>query len=85
MVDNEIIIQGLCLEEVMGFIHRKSKRYQAISLNDLESVISKDTEEYSRIRKIILDGYNEYTRSVLNVIFGDIEYISQHTNNGKFK
>ena len=74
----EVIVQGLDLTEVIGFINRKNKRYQAMSLQELETIISKDSEEFSQIRKLFLDGFNDYTRAILRIIFGDIEYLSQY-------
>jgi hypothetical protein len=77
---NEVIIQGLDLEEVIGFINRKNKRYLAICLQDLEDIIKPDSNEYALIRKLLLDNFNDYTRAVLKIIFGDIEYLSNYTH-----
>lgn len=65
------IITGLDLLDIIGFIGRKNKSYQAILLSDIEEILGKDTKEFSQIRKLILDGFNNYTRSVLRVIFGN--------------
>jgi hypothetical protein len=74
----EVIIQGLDIMEVIGFITKKNKRYQAMSLQELETILPADSEEFKMIRKLFLDGYNDYTRSILRIIFGDIEYLSQY-------
>jgi hypothetical protein len=67
-------IDGLDLFDLVSFISKKNKRFIAIILADVEEIIGKDTEEYEQIRKIILDGFNDYTRSVVRIVFGDIEY-----------
>jgi hypothetical protein len=76
--DRGVVIQGLDLMEVINFIGKKNKRYQAMSLQELELIIPKDSEEFKKIRKLFLDGYNDYTRAILRIIFGDIEYLSQY-------
>lgn len=75
-----VVIQGLDVLDVLKFVDKKKQRFLAISLNDLEEIyeargIDKNSEEFQLIRKLILDLVNEYTRSVLRVIFGDIEYL----------
>jgi hypothetical protein len=60
------IIQGLDLMDI--------KSYQARILDELEQILGADTEEFKAVRKLFLDGFNEYTRSVLRTIFGtDLE------------
>jgi hypothetical protein len=79
MVDGEII-QGLDLQDLVKLIAKKSGKFQAILLTDLEEILPKDkyTEEFPKVRKLILDSYNDYTRSVMRAIFGnDFEYISK--------
>jgi hypothetical protein len=49
-----------------------------MSLQELETILPADSEEFKMIRKLFLDGYNDYTRSILRIIFGDIEYLSQY-------
>ena len=68
-----VIIQGLDTLDVITFIRNKNKKYQAILLSDIEKVISRDSPEFKIIRKLVLDSSNEFTRSVLRIIFGDIE------------
>lgn len=76
MGDNRgVVIQGLDLLDIVGFISKKNKKFQAITLSDVEEVLGKDSEEYLLIRKIILDSFNNYTRSIVRSIFGDIEYL----------
>lgn len=74
-MDNGVVIQGLDVLDVVRFIGKKNKKFQAILLNDIEDVLGSDSQEYKLVRKLILDGFNNYTRSVLRVIFGDIEHL----------
>ena len=72
------IVQGLDVLDILGFVDKKQKRFLAISLNELEEIfdaagISRNSQEFQLVRKLILDLVNEYTRSILRVIFGDIE------------
>lgn len=68
-----VLIQGLDLQDIIGFIEKKNKKFQAITLTEFEEVMDKNTAEFRAIRKITLDNYNNYTRSVIRAIFGDVE------------
>lgn len=67
---NGKIVQGMDLLELIENIAKRNKKFQAIMLGEIETVVPKDSEEFRLIRKAILDGMNKYTRSVLKVIFG---------------
>lgn len=72
------VVQGLDVLDILGFMDKKKKRFLAISLNELEEIfdaadISRDSPEFQYTRKLILDLVNEYTRSILVLIFGKIE------------
>ena len=69
------LIQGLDLPDIIGFIDKKNKKFQAITLTEFEEVMDKNSPEFKAIRKITLDNYNNYTRSVVRAIFGDVENI----------
>jgi len=75
-----VVIQGLDLIDVIRFIHKKNKKFEAIILGELEEIMDKDSEEFSLVRKLFLDGFNDYTRSIMRVIFGDVEHLM---NDGK--
>lgn len=80
-----VVIQGLDVIDVLKFIDKKQKRFLAISLNELEDIfeaagIGRDSDEFQLVRKLILDLVNEYTRSILRVIFGDIEHLKYKEN-----
>jgi len=73
VVTEGVIIQGLDLQDIIDFIDKKNKKFQAITLTEYEEILDKNSPEFKAIRKITLDGYNNYTRSVVRAIFGDIE------------
>lgn len=76
------IIQGMDLIDVLKFIARKNRKFQAVILTELEEIfdnskidgLGRDSKEFHLIRKLFLDGWNDYTRSVMRTIFGDIEF-----------
>jgi phage-related tail protein len=80
-MSNKITINGLDAEEILKFLSKKNRRYQAMQLDDIEIILGK-TEEFSKVRKIILDYTNEYTRSVAKLFLGDIEGL--HTDDDRF-
>lgn len=65
------IIQGLDIEDIVKFVSRKKRVFIRVSLDDLENVLGKDTEQYKEVRKIFLNNFNDYERSVLRAIFGN--------------
>jgi hypothetical protein len=69
--DRTVIIQGIDLLDIISFIGKKNKKFQASMLQDMENVLGKDSIEFSQVRHIVLDGLNEYTRLVLRAIFGN--------------
>ena len=66
-----VIIEGLNVLEIVKFLRNKNKKYLAITLNNIEDVLEPDSEEYKLIRKEVLDGFNEFTRAIVEVLFGD--------------
>ena len=66
-----VIIEGLNVLEIVKFLGNKNKKYLAITLNNIEDVLDPNTEEYKLVRKEVLDGFNEYTRAIVEVLFGD--------------
>lgn len=69
----EVTIEGLDVIDVVRYITRKKDKFLAIALAELEETMEKDSNEYKFIRKVFLDAFNDYTRSILRTIFGDIE------------
>ena len=70
MEEKTQIIEGLDIIDVVNHIDKKSRSYQAIMLQDIEQIISKDDPKFGKVRKVILDNLNEYTRSLLRMLFG---------------
>ena len=66
-----VIIEGLNILEVVKFLRNKNKKYLAITLNNIEDVIDPNSDDYRLIRKEVLDGFNEFTRAIVEVLFGD--------------
>ena len=66
--------QGLTELEIVKLINKRKKRYCAIALNDLEEEIQ-DPELFKRIRKILLDNMNSFTRSIFTVVGINVEGI----------
>lgn len=66
--------QGLTELEIVKLINKRKKRYCAIALNDLEEEI-KDAELFKRVRKVLLDNMNSFTRSIFTVVGINVEGI----------
>lgn len=71
MDDNVRMTQNLEVFDIIQFINQKKRLHQKLTLNGIEEILDKDTPEYRAIRKLILDNMNDYTRSVVRVIFGE--------------
>lgn len=67
------IMQQIEVLDVLASIAKKKKKLQAILLQELETIISKSSPEYAKMRKVILDETSDYARSVVKSIFGEIE------------
>lgn len=72
-MEPEVIIEGLDVIDVVRYITRKKDKFLAIALSELEETMDKDSNEYKFIRKVFLDAFNDYTRSILRTFFGNIE------------
>lgn len=68
-----IVIDGLDILDILHFITNKRDKFIAIALAELEEQVAPGTPEFRASRKIILDGFNDYTRSLLRILFGDVE------------
>jgi len=71
--EGQVVIDGLDMFDIITWISKKNRRYIANGLRDLEEILGKDTEAYVRARKLYLDSFNDYTRSILITLFGNIE------------
>jgi hypothetical protein len=66
-------ISGLDIIDIIRVLTRKSKAYQRLMLTDLEQVVS-DPQQFKIVKKICLDAFNDYVRSVSRSLVGeDIE------------
>lgn len=63
---------GLDEIDLTKIIDNKKNAYLKVALESLEREII-DEELYKHIRKIFLDSFNEFVRSVLRLFLGDIE------------
>jgi len=57
--------------DIISTIQRRQKLYLALTLQDVERTLGKNSQEFIQIRKSILDNSNEFVRSVVHAIFGD--------------
>lgn len=69
----KIIIDGISMFDVIQFVSKQNGRYIAKMLARLEDILSDNSKEFQEVRKIVLDGMNDYTRAILIEIFGNIE------------
>ena len=66
-----IFLNGLDLQDIVKYIKTKNKRYLAMTLQDVEELIGKDHPKYVLVRKSVLDGFNNYTRSLVRALFNE--------------
>lgn len=69
------IIQSVNVIEIIKKVGKRNRRLQAILLNEIESNIDKNSPGFEKVRKLLLDETNSFTRAVIRDIFGDIEYL----------
>jgi hypothetical protein len=61
---------GLDIIDILRVYNRKQRAYQWLLLHALEEVVN-DTEQFSKIRKIVLDNLNDLARSYARAIVGE--------------
>lgn len=71
---DEKVFQEVDVYSIIREIGTKNKVLQAKVLSELEKHIE-DKEEFKELRSFILDAQNDYTRSIVRLIFGDIEFL----------
>ena len=69
------VVQEIDVLGIIAAVGKKNKKLQAKLLQELETHLDKNSQEYDVLRKFILDEINSYTRSVMRDIFGDIEFM----------
>lgn len=73
-MEHEKVFQEVDVFELLHEVGKLNKILNAKVLQELEKHIH-DNDEYIQIRKFILDEQNSYTRSIVRLIFGDIEFM----------
>jgi hypothetical protein len=68
-------VQEVDILEVIRSVGKRSKKVQAVLLQEIEKHMDKSSPEFDNLRKFILDEVNGYTRSIIRDIFGDIEFM----------
>ena len=77
-MENEgITLEGLDVLDTIRYIIRKGKKFEAVGLNEIEHILVNRPELYEQVRKVYLDSFNGYRRSILRMIFGDVEYLAK--------
>ena len=68
MGDNRsgLFISGIDIIDLENLIKKKNRKFIALTLQEIE-------ERPDNFRKAIMDGFNDYTRSLLRAIIGDTE------------
>jgi len=68
-----VIIQGFDVMGITKHISQMNKRNEAILLSSIENLIGRDSPHFLAIRKLILDYTNDFSRTIVKDIFGDID------------
>ena len=68
-----VVIHGLDLFDIFRLGEKKKNKFIALTLQEIEQVDGLTSEEFQLIRKFVLDGFNEFTRSLLRALLGDVE------------
>lgn len=85
-MDNErdgTIIQGLDILDIIKIADKKKNKFLVLTLQEIEGV-GVDSEDFKMIRKFVLDGFGEFTRSLMRALLGDFEdtkYYHGNTDN----
>lgn len=69
----QFVINNVSIFDVIKFVGKKNGRYIATMLSRIEEIIPPDSENFQEVRKIVLDGMNDFSRAILIEIFGNIE------------
>lgn len=72
-MSSQITIEGLDIIDLVEEIDKKDRRFKAVCLQALEETTNLSPEEFKMVRKIILDSMSSYTRSLVRMLFGEIE------------
>ena len=72
-MSNQVTIDGLDAIDLVSEVSKKDRRFKAVCLQALEENTNLSEEEFKMVRKIFLDTFSSYTRSLLRFMFGEIE------------
>jgi hypothetical protein len=64
------LIENVDLITLVQNVVKSNKSFQKELLNQMETILGKDTEAFRKVRKLYLDSSNDYTRTILRDIFG---------------
>lgn len=73
MNETGLITERINAIDVVAFLIRKAKKFEAVALNEFENILIDKPEEYEAVRKVFLDAFNNYVRLTIKSIFSDIE------------
>jgi hypothetical protein len=73
-MDDNKVFQEVDIISVLKEIGSRNKVLNAKMLQELEKYV-KDPDDFTQLRKFILDEQNSYTRSIVRLIFGDIVFM----------
>ena len=68
-----IEITSLGVVDILDVIKRRNGKYIKITLDELENVDGLDPETFQAVRKVVLDNFNGYQRSLVKLFLGDVE------------
>ncbi len=72
--NNPVVIEGLDLFDIVDRVDKKKSKFVALTLTEIEGLnLDITVEEYKLIRKFVLDGFGDFTRSTMRLLFGDVE------------
>jgi hypothetical protein len=74
-MEHEKVFQEVDVFDLLREIGVRNKTLNAKVLQELEKYV-RDGDEFMLLRKFILDEQNSYTRSIVRLIFGDIEFMN---------
>ena len=74
-MEHDKVFQEVDVFDLLKEIGVRNKTLNAKVLQELEKHV-KNNDEYMQLRKFILDEQNSYTRSIVRLIFGDIEFMN---------
>jgi hypothetical protein len=65
---------GLDILSILSILERRKGTYLSLLLDDLELLYKKGDPQFADVRKLVLDYFNDYYRSLIKVVTdGDIE------------